>query len=408
MQSAADVTQTMGQMKGVMMKVGQVLSFTSSALPDNAQRMLKSLQRDAPPMSRELARHVLEEELGHKQREVAQFDDDPIAAASIGQVHRATLVSGRKVVFKLQYPGVDKAIEHDLRFAGGMMKRANAFFPNAQAEPVLEELVARIGEELDYQREAENQAAFAKAWDGHPFITVPAVVPHLSTKRVLCQEFCRGLTFDEFVERASSEEKSLAALVLSDFVFDSLYRFRMFNGDPHPGNYLFRADGGITFLDFGCTKYFSADTIGRVGAINRAILLGDRDSFDRLVHEIGIILPGRPYDREATWEFFRYHAAPFLKDEVFTFNDDYVDRAAEVMAPEKLRKFNLPPDIVLFNRITFGLNALFARLGASANFHRIYRRYFCYPDERHPPALAHIGVTLPERFLAPDPAPCPS
>ncbi len=398
--TSAEVAQMMGQMKGVFMKLGQIASFARESLPPEARAMLEGLQNDAPPMSFELARGVIEAELGRPLAELyADFDPEPLAAASIGQVHRARLPTGEDVVVKVQYPGVDDAIRADLRFTQGLVGMVSAFFRNADAHAMVAELKARLEDELDYRVEAEHQRRFAEIWRGHPLIRVPEVFPSHSGRRVLTQGFAEGLSFKDFLEVAEPAEKRLAVLVLNDFVFDSMHLFSMFNGDPHPGNYLFAPDGGIVFLDFGCTKRFDGDFLGELRALNRAILEEDLPAFEAGLHKTGIILPGRELDMDLAWAFFGYHARPFAKDAVFAFTSDYLKEAGETMRMDNLRRFNLPPDLIFFNRITFGLNAIFGALGASENFHRLYRRYL-YPSEDLPPALAAVGgVDLPERFL---------
>ena len=402
LKSAEEAAALMGNMKGVFMKLGQIVSFANDALPESARQALQGLQKDAPPMGWEVAREVVEEQLGGDlSQHFARVDEEPLAAASIGQVHRAKLRDGTEVVLKIQYPGVDTAIEKDLKFTGGLAAMVGGLYPNSDAKAIVEELRQRLTEEVDYQREAQNQQLFWKLWQGHPLIRVPRVYPDLSRKKVLVQQFVRGLGYYDFLQAANDAERTRAVFVLNDFVFDSLHRFHVFNGDPHPGNYLFHEDGGITFLDFGCIRFFEAPFMQELQGFNRAIVNQDRDAFDASMHRLQLILPGKPYDRDFCWEFFQYHAAPFAHDREFTFTEEYLAQAREVMNPIKLRKLNLPPELVFFNRITFGLNAIFEQLGASANWQRIYRRYL-FPDEQAPPSLALTGVELPERFLSAD------
>ncbi len=398
MKTAAEVAAAMGQMKGVFMKLGQVASFAVESLPPEARKLLEGLQKDAPPMSFGLVKGVVETELGPIAERFESFDEEPLAAASIGQVHRARLLSGEEVVVKVQYPGVDEAIRADLRFTQGLVKMGGALFPNTDITQMIEELKARLIDELDYRLEAKNQKRFFEIWEGHPLIRIPRVYEAHSTSRVLTQEYVAGLSFQDFLEVSTPEEKRLAMLVLNDFVFDSMHIFHVFNGDPHPGNYIFNEDGGVTFLDFGCVKHFEGPFLGDMQRLNRAIVERDEVAFEDSLRKTGIILEGRPYDRKVAWSFFDYHARPFARDEVFTFNKDYLREAGETMKVGTVRHFNLPPDLIFFNRITFGLNAIFERLGASENFHRMYRRYI-FPEENVPPSLALADVELPERFL---------
>ncbi|HRE92126.1 MAG TPA: AarF/ABC1/UbiB kinase family protein, partial [Myxococcota bacterium] len=395
LKSAEEVAAVMGQMKGVFMKLGQVASFARESLPPEAKKALESLQSDAPPMSVE---GVVRAELGPLGERFSDFEREPMAAASIGQVHRARLKSGEDVVVKVQYPGVDEAITADLRFTQGLVAMGSVLFRNTDTTGMIEEVKARLLDELDYRLEADNQSRFHAIWRDHPLIHVPRVFREHSAKKVLVQERIDGLGFNDFVSEATAEEKRLAMLVMNDFVFDSMHLFGIFNGDPHPGNYLFEPDGRVAFLDFGCVKRFEGPFLDELRALNRAIMARDEARFEAALRRTGIILEGRPYDREASWRFFDYHARPFARDAEFAFTSDYLLEAGEVMKVDNIKRFNLPRDLVFFNRITFGLNAIFARLDARENFHRYYRRYL-YPEEDVPPALAHVGVELPSHFL---------
>lgn len=397
--SAKEAAQVLGQMKGVFMKLGQVVSFANDALPEEAQAALRPLQQGAPPMDFALARGVIEEELGDLGRHFKSVEEEPIAAASIGQVHRARLLDGTRVVLKVQYPGVAAAMESDLSMTAGLAAMVGAVARNLDAKSVVEELAARMREELDYGRELQNQALFARIWEGHPLIRVPRVFPAHSGRRVLCQEYARGLGFYDFLEQSTERERRLAVYVLHDFVFDSMFMHRVFNGDPHPGNYLFQEDGGVTFLDFGCVKRFSSAFVRELQTLSRSICEEDRGAFDAVVKRLQIVLPGRPYDSDLMWRFFGYHAAPFAKDAPFAFTAEWIAEARAVMEQKTLQQMNLPPDILFFNRITFGLNAIFHKLGAADNFHRLYRRYM-YEGEQNAPAVARAGVPVPDRFLA--------
>jgi predicted unusual protein kinase regulating ubiquinone biosynthesis (AarF/ABC1/UbiB family) len=399
MQVAEEATQMMGDMKGAFMKLGQILSFATEVVPENVRETLKRLQMDAPPMDFSIVRTVVEEDLGKDLGALFRsFDEEPIAAASIGQVHRARLHSGQDVAVKVQYPGVAAAIESDLRASRGLAAMVSAVNQNIDAQGVVDEVKDRLIEELDYRREQRNQRLFGKLWAGHPLIRVPRVFGELSGARVLTQEFRRGVPFDRFLQNATAAEKRIAVHALNDFVFDSMYGHCVFNGDPHPGNYIFEQDGGISFIDYGCVKYFEPQFITDLQALNRALMENRRDEFEQMLKKMQVVLPGRPYDLDQLWEFFCYHSQGFREDRVFTFTSEWVREALSVMDPTKQTKINLPKDFVFLNRITFGLNSIMLRLGASENFHQLHRRYY-YPDEQQPPALARAGVELPERFM---------
>jgi len=399
MQVAEEATETMGNMKGAFMKLGQIMSFAMESLPENARSMLERLQMDAPPMAFSIARDVVEQDLGKPLAQLFRsFDEEPLAAASIGQVHAARTLAGDDVVVKVQYPGVADAIATDLRASQGLAAMLGAVNANIDANAVVEEVKARLFEELDYHAELRNQALFHRLWAGHPLVRVPKPYAELSGARTLTQERMHGLPFSEFVKVATPDEKRLAVHVLNDFVFDSMNRYCLFNGDPHPGNYLLQPDGGIAFLDYGCVKRFSPEFILDLQALNRALMGDDKVAFEALVKKMQVVLPGRPYDLGELWDFFCYHSAGFREDRVFTFTSEWVREAFAVMDPTKQTRINLPPDFVFLNRITFGLNSILLRLDASENFHRMHRRWN-FPAEHVPPAVCQLGLTVPERFM---------
>ena len=276
----------LGDMKGVAMKVGQLLSFLDAgAIPEQHraayQQIIGALQADAPPMPNEAVRDVLERELHRPVDEVfAWIGERPMAAASIGQVHAARLPDDREVVVKVQYPGVGDAIRADLQnteLLATLARLGMKLSPiRVTADPVaiVEEVTERITEELDYRIEAANQAEFRSNYEGHSSIRIPAVVSELSTERVLVMDHHDGLRWTAALQQPQ-ELKDAWGEVIYRFVFGSLYDFGVFNADPHPGNYLFHDDGGVTFLDFGCVKRFPAEQVGAMRGISAAVFDDD-------------------------------------------------------------------------------------------------------------------------------------
>ena len=262
LRTAEDVAETLGAMKGVMMKIGQMASYVDGGLPPAVRATLSRLQDSVPPMSPGLAAAVVEEELGAPpERAFARWDPRPIAAASIGQVHRAVTLDGRAVAVKVQYPGIAETIAADLRNVALMRRMLRIAAPAQDVDALLSELRDRIGEELDYRREAASQRLLAAYYDGHPTIGIPGVVSELSTRRLLTSELSSGVRFAE-VATWPQHERDLAAETIYRFVFRSLYNVRAFNGDPHPGNYLFQRGGKVAFVLRPGGKFGEAGSAG--------------------------------------------------------------------------------------------------------------------------------------------------
>jgi predicted unusual protein kinase regulating ubiquinone biosynthesis (AarF/ABC1/UbiB family) len=378
LRTATQVAEALGNMKGAMMKLGQMASYLDQGLPEPVREGLAQLQQDAPPMAPELASGVVEAELGRPPEKVfAEWDPVPIAAASIGQVHRALTHDGQAVAVKVQYPGVDVAIKSDLENAGLLFGAMKAMFPGLDPAPLVAELKARIFEELDYVLEASNQCLFADFYADHPFIHIPAVRRDLSTRRVLTTELATGARFDE-VLGWSAEQRDLAGESLYRFVFGSLYRLGAFNGDPHPGNYLFRPGGQITFLDFGLVKRFTAEELLPFELMLVA-MVKDRDlaAYRKVVEDVGLLRPGLAFTDEQIGEYFGHFYELVLEDRELTMTEEY--------ASETVRRFfdtsgdfgdimkaaNVPPSMVIIQRINLGLYAILGQLGATANWRRI-------------------------------------
>lgn len=386
------VAETMGHMKGAFMKLGQMMSFVSEAMPAEFRATLASLQAQAPPMDFALIRDVAERELGRPlERAFARFDPRPLASASIGQVHRARLPSGEEVVVKVQYPGVAQAIQADLDHVGVLYSMMGMLYPNLDPKPVVDELRARIGEELDYRREAANQRAFAEVYTGHPFIRVPRVYASHSTERVLTTEYVAGRRWDDIVG-ADEATRQRVAEILYRFAFGSILRFGVFNGDPHPGNYLFDDEGRVVFLDFGCVKYFPDAMRREWRGLVRAHFSEDRARFRRQAVALGFLKEESPLDADTVYEYFSYFYEPFRADRTFTFTPEYTAKSLKmVFAPEGRfagiqKQFNMPRDFVFVNRIQWGVYSLLTTLRATGNWHRIHRELLF-----HDPPSTELG-----------------
>jgi predicted unusual protein kinase regulating ubiquinone biosynthesis (AarF/ABC1/UbiB family) len=382
LKSAEQVTAALGNMKGVLMKLGQMASFLNEGFPEHLREQLATLQSDAPPMSADLAAGVILEELGkHPDVLFASWDRTPIASASIGQVHKATLHDGRRVAVKVQYPGVEKAIAADLSNTAMLTQMLGVLFKGLDVGPFVAELKARVSEELDYELEARRQKHFCDLFDGHPTIVVPQVIDEYSSKRVLTSELRDGIRFGE-TDSWTKEQRNLAAETIYRFVFRSFNRHHVFNGDPHPGNYLFELDGPmgvrVVFLDFGLVKEFSEAEMNIFWTMIR-YQVTDKDpvAYRKTVEDAGLLVPGAPFSTEELMDYFGYFYNPVMEHEQFAYTTTYAREALKrTFDPngehtEKMKWFNLPPAFVVLNRIQWGLNAVLAGLEGTADWRSI-------------------------------------
>jgi predicted unusual protein kinase regulating ubiquinone biosynthesis (AarF/ABC1/UbiB family) len=375
--TAAEVTAALGNMKGALMKLGQMASYLDDGLPEPIRQSLQSLQADAPPMSADLAAEVIERELrqGPPEKAFAEWDPVPIAAASIGQVHRAMTHDGLAVAVKVQYPGVDEAIAADLNNSDFLVRLMGMLFPGLEPGPLVEELRARLTEEVDYRLEADNQKLFADFYRGHPFIHVPDVVDELSTGRVLTTELAPGARLHEVAHEWSQAERDLAGETIFRFVFRSLYRLHCFNGDPHPGNYLFEPGGRVTFLDFGLVKRFTPDEVDLFESMVRTIVLErDGDRFRELLEGANVLKRGSGMTADEVLDWFGYYYEFVLRREVKQFTHEYAAEAVSKVftrTGDVAKYGNVPPSFVLIQRINLGLSAVLAELGATADWRGI-------------------------------------
>jgi len=380
MRTADDVTRTMGEMKGAVMKVGQILSLMTGVLPDDMAGQLSSLQSNAPPMAYNLVEDVFHDAYGMAPGKIFRhFDKEPFAAASIGQVHRATLSDGTQVAVKVQYPGVREAIDHDLANIGLMLGLSGLVARGLNVSQLTQDLNEGIRGELDYLREARWQQRFADIFDRHPFIRVPRVFHELTTSTVLVQEYLPGKPFAH-AKTLPQAERDRIGEVIYRFAFGSLYRYGLFHGDPHPGNYVLLDDGAIGFVDYGCVAEFGQDTLEGFKRIIRALLAGDREAWRVATEDIGILLPNAPFSTDMLYEHMHWYWAPVLEREVeFTpeLAGEMVRRNTQTMGigGQINRHCNVPEGMVFLTRINFGLAGLFAGLHAKGPWRAIVEEY---------------------------------
>ncbi|MDP2290249.1 MAG: AarF/ABC1/UbiB kinase family protein [Actinomycetota bacterium] len=380
LKTAEAVAERLGHMKGALMKLGQMASYVDDALPAPLREALAQLQSNAPPMSAALAAQVIESEFGAPPDQLfVEWDPQPIAAASIGQVHRAVIVDPatgqeRAVAVKVQYPGVADAVEADLRNADLLGMLLQQGFGGLDPDEMVAEIKERLAEELDYRLEARNQQLFADFYRGHPFIHVPEVFPTFSGAHVITSELVDGCTWQEMLEWPQ-EHRDRVGEVIFRFVFRSLYGMHAFNGDPHPGNYLFHRDGRVTFLDFGLVKHFDdAEMNAFIAMVKAAAYDHDVAAFRAVVERAGMLRPGCPSPDDEVGEYFSQFYESVRDDREVTWSSEYSSRIVRHTFDRTspiAQYATVPKAFVFIQRINLGLYALLGELRATGNYRRI-------------------------------------
>ena len=381
-EQAEKIVDVLGHMKGIAMKVGQIASVIDlEGLPpeqrERFQAKLASLRQSAPRVSFKEMRKVIENDLGERLEDVFdEFEPEAVAAASIGQVYRARLDDGRRVAVKVQYPRVAAAVHADLQNIGLLLKAAKRIAPSLDAKAVAAELRERLGDELDYEHEAQSQREFARCFSDHPFIVIPKVFTELSGEHVLVSEWVDGVEFEDVKELGTKTRNRFGEIVFR-FFFGSLYRDGEFSADPHPGNYQLLADGRVAFMDFGMTKRIPADRLEHEKAAIRASLRDDAATVRAELAAVGFV---RPEDGEVDSQELLAYVRSFhdwhAEDQPFTFTRDYVSGLVSRATPgspnwQLEKHLSMPPDAILSRRLETLTLGVLGQLETTANWHRI-------------------------------------
>ena len=378
LETLAKVVGSLGELKGIAMKVGQILSYVDVAMPEELRSALSVLQTHSPPMPAERVRGLLQAELGERASELlSSLEDTPLAAASIGQVHRARLADGTRVAVKVQYPEIERAIATDFGPAALGSHIATLFAPGARIDSLVREARERFLEECDYLHEARSQQRFAELFASHPVLRVPAVHLRLCTRRVLTTTLMEGEKLEAFLARSPPQPvRDRLGEALFEFYVGALFRHRLYNCDPHPGNYLFQTEGTVVMLDYGCTREFEPAFVRKLAALTRAVHRDTREALHAAFVELGLVHEGQRYDFETARGLVRAFYGPMLRDEVQAIDLGEARGMRQVLESKRnLMKLTLPGEFLFLFRIRFGLMSVLAQLGARANWYRLEEAY---------------------------------
>src|SRR4051794_12793981 len=385
-ETAEQIVAALGTMKGAAMKLGQVMSFLDVGLVpedyrEEFQLKLAALRDAAPKVSFKDMRKVIEQDFEGKLKEFFEdFDEDAIAAASIGQVYRARTVEGRDVAVKVQYPGVNRAVRSDMQNLGMIMRLMQRMAPGLDAKGLAEEIRERIHEELDYELEAANQRRLARIYRGHPFIVIPDVMTDLSRERVMVTEFVSGRGFEEVRDDPSTDRNRLAEIIFR-FYYGCMYRHRQFSGDPHPGNCRVMSDGRMAFLDFGLFKTISPEVAEvelesqRMAAEERWEDLIEMWARTGFLNEPERMAPERlkAYIEDVGWWYLTDEDVTLTPEVASSVLMELTDPRGKHFA--RMRHESLPPEHLFGRRLEILTLAVLGQLKPTNNWHRVAREW---------------------------------
>jgi predicted unusual protein kinase regulating ubiquinone biosynthesis (AarF/ABC1/UbiB family) len=370
--AANQLFTVLGELKGGAMKVGQALSVMEAAIPEEFgepyREALTKLQKDAPPMAADKVHSVLDAQLGTKWRQrFTSFDDNPVASASIGQVHKAVWSDGRRVAVKIQYPGADEALRADLKTMRRLVGIFKQLAPGVDIEGIVDELIERTEMELDYRLEADNQRAFAKAYADDPHFLVPHVVA--SAPKVVIQEWIEGIPMAEIIRNGTVEQRDLLGTRLAEFTFDAAHRLEMVHGDAHPGNFMLMPDDQMGVIDFGAVAPLPGGFPVELGT---AVRLAREKNYDLLLPTLekgGFIQQGQQVSVRDINDMLRQYVEP-VEVEVFHYTRKWLQKMTGMQLDRSVaqirtaRQLDLPPKLAMPMRVLASSMAIMCQLDA--------------------------------------------
>jgi predicted unusual protein kinase regulating ubiquinone biosynthesis (AarF/ABC1/UbiB family) len=381
--AAQHLFTVLGELKGGAMKVGQALSVMEAAIPEQYgkpyREALTKLQKDAPPLPAAKVHRVLDQQLGTKWRErFGSFDDIPVASASIGQVHKAVWHDGREVAVKIQYPGADEALRADLKTMQRMIGVLKQLSPGADVDGVVDELIERTEMELDYRLEAENQRAFAKAYEGDPKFLIPHIVA--SAPKVLIAEWIEGILMSQIIRSGTVEQRDRMGTLLAELTYGAPQRLEMMHGDAHPGNFMLMADGKMGVIDFGAVAPLPGGLPVELGHMLRYALDKDYEDLVATMEQIGFVQPGEKVSVREIDDMLRQYVEP-VQSEVFHFTRKWLQKMTAIQMDRSVaqiktaRQLDVPPKLAIPMRVIASNVAISCQLDAHVAIKSIALQY---------------------------------
>ncbi len=374
---ATQLTNTLGGLKGPILKIAQLLATIPQALPPEYVQELQSLQANAPAMGWPFVRRRMASELGQSwQSKFKSFDREASAAASLGQVHKAITLNGEPVACKLQYPDMETAVKTDLSQLQLAMNLFAKYDKAVSTKEIYSEIAQRLHEELDYIREAKHQKLYLYMLESEEKVCVPEVIDELSTARLLTSKWIDGCGIMSFKE-APQEQRDEIAMNLFRAWYTPLYKYGIVHGDPHPGNYKVADDLSINLLDFGCVRVFPSRFVSGVIRLYHALQQGDNDMAAESYKEWGFEdISVELIEILNTWAGFLY--GPILEDKKRKIGEVgktvYGKDIAEKVHAElrKIGGIKIPGEFVFMDRAALGMGSVFLHLNAQVNWFQVF------------------------------------
>ncbi len=377
LKNAMRVKEALGQLKGVPMKIGQMLSLHDKLFPEEVAQVLRMLQQKAPeaPFAGILA--MIRDELGRRFNHIEYIDENALAAASIGQVHRARLKDGRDIALKVQYPGIDDVIRADMKNLKGVLKLLFSMFTRMDMEPVWQELNDRLMEELDYEKEAVSMKRMARFFKNDKSVIIPKVIDKVSSRHVLGMELVLGISPDHLAQGDYPQDlKNAWAISIVKLVLQGIFRFRFLHADPNIANFAFMENGGIIVYDFGCMKEVPETLARGYVRLIHAALRKDYHLIPGILHSIGVHrADGAPISLEMVSDFAEVFYEFIEPGAAFSFGDDHriYERLQALGFKHISESMSLvfPKDIIFIDRTFGGHFGNLCRLNATADWRAI-------------------------------------